>query len=169
MAQAGLGIAAAAVGLWFLLREVKSIQLPDFSLFDVGGAGAIVGYSGEEVDRQLLERTEALQEYEAQRLSDAQRIEQERAARLLAEAEARATINGPGGMALGGTMLGTVYGTIPSGITGAWRAEAPAGADRCSVMFASGMASNAQRFYTGKYCREAQAAGFISPFSGEAI
>jgi len=156
-APAGLGIAAAAVGLWFLLREVKSIELPDVSLFDIGGAG--------QIDTLLAERTADLQLYEAERAGDAARIEQERAARLLAEA-ASATATG---MALGGEYMGSVYGTIPSGITGAWRAEAPAGADRCSVMFASGSASNAQRFYTGKYCREAQAAGFISPFDGGAI
>jgi len=144
-----------------LLREVKSIELP--ALFDIGGAGIHIQTEG--IDTLLAERTEDLQLYEAERASDAARIEQERAARLLAEAASLPTT----GMALGGVHMGSVYGTIPSGITGAWRAEAPAGADRCSVMFATGSASNALRFYTGKYCREAQALGFISPFSGEAI
>jgi len=144
MAQAGLGIAAAAVGLWFLLREIKSIELPP--LFDIGGAGIHIQTKG--IDALLEERTEDLQVYEAERASDAARIEQTRAAT---------------GLAAGN------YGTIPSGITGSWHARAPAGADRCYIITATGAASNTTRFYTGKYCREAQAAGFISPFSGEAI
>lgn len=143
MAQAGLGIAAAAVGLWLLLKEVKSIELPDIDLNPFDNTAEL-----------LQERTEALQTYEAERQSDAQRIEQERARTLLAA------------QALGGF---TNYGTIPSGITGTWKAEAPAGADRCSALYATGSSSAATHFYTGKYCREAQAAGFISPYSGEAI
>ena len=147
MAQAGLGIAAAAVGLWFLLREIKSISLPDVSLFDIGSGGPIT-IQTKGIDTLLTERTEDLQAYEAERLSDAARIEQTRAEAGLKQGN---------------------YGTIPSGITGSWHARAPAGADRCYIITATGAASNTTRFYTGKYCREAQAAGFISPFSGEAL
>jgi len=149
-APAGLGIAAAAVGLWFLLREIKSIELPALpALFEIGSGGPIT-IQTEGIDTLLQERTEALQIYETERTADAIEIEHRRARELLRQPD-------------------TNYGTIASGITGAWKAEAPAGADRCSVMFATAAASNAQRFYTGKYCREAQTAGFISPFSGEAI
>jgi len=148
MAQAGLGIAAAAVGLWLLLREVKSIKLPDFnpSLLNIGGAGIHIQTKG--IDTLLEERTEDLQVYEAERTAALASTEQTRAQ--------------------AGLIAGN-YGTIPSGITGSWHARAPAGADRCYIITATGAASNTTRFYTGKYCREAQAAGFISPFSGEAI
>jgi len=146
-APAGLGIAAAAVGLWFLLREIKSIELPALpSLIDIGGAGIHIQTEG--IDTLLTERTEDLQIYEAERTTAATAIEQTRAQ--------------------AGLIAGN-YGTIPSGITGSWHNRPPAGADRCYIITATGAASNTTRFYTGKYCREAQAAGFISPFSGEAI
>jgi len=149
-APAGLGIAAAAVGLWFLLREIKTIELPGSSLFDIGSGGPIT-IQTKGIDELLTERTEDLQAYEAERLSDAQRIEQQRAQALLQT------------QAAGGF---TNYGTIPSGITGMWEAQPPAGADRCSALFATGSSSAAHHFYTGKYCREAQQAGFIEPWSG---
>jgi len=148
-APAGLGIAAAAVGLWFLLREVKSIKLPDFSpsLFEIGSGGPIT-IQTKGIDTLLEERTEDLQLYEAERTGALASTEQTRAQ--------------------AGLIAGN-YGTIPSGITGSWHPRAPAGADRCYIITATGAASNTTRFYTGKYCREAQTAGFISPFSGEAI
>jgi len=147
MAQTGLGIAAAAVGLWVLLREVKSIEVPTVAEA-LGLDDFLEGMQITGTGELLQERTEALQTYEAERLSDAQRIEQERARALLV-----------------GTPFSN-YGTIPSGITGRWQAEPPAGADRCSALYATGSSSAATHYYTGKYCREAQAAGFISPFSG---
>jgi len=138
-APAGLGIAAAAVGLWFLLREVKSIELPalpDFSLFPSDSPGR---------KAELLKRTEDLQIYEAERVTDATRLETERAKV--------------------GLIAGN-YGTIPSGITGSWHAAPPPGADECYIITASPYASNTTRFFTGKFCREAQAAGFIDPWTG---
>jgi len=151
MALADFALPAALIGGFFLIRELKdfdpSFGLGDF-LSDIGGAGAIVGYSGAEVDEQLQERTEALQEYEETRVSDYQRIEAERAVE-----------------SLGAGTYGTVAGSAGA-FTGTWARIPGKPGNSCSVLYGSAYGSGTTRFFTGGYCREAEAQGLIDPFTG---
>jgi len=139
MANVGsdITIPAIIIGAFLLLREIKdTIQIiPPITI------EPLVGYSGEEVDEMLLERTEDLQAYEAERLSDAQRIEAHRA--------------------VGGTIAGN-YGTVigsQGGFTGVWTSSADP--NKCHVIYATPYSSNTSRFFTGAYCRAAKSQGLI--------
>jgi len=130
-------IPAIIIGAFLLLREAKSIIpiIPDITI------DPLVGYSGEEVDEMLLERTEDLQAYEASRIEDMQRLEAERAV------TATATGN-----------YGTVMGN-EGGWTGAWHGSADP--NKCYMIHATPYASNAMKFFHGQYCRDAREQGLI--------
>jgi len=151
MALADFALPAAIIGGFFLIRELKdfdpSFGLGDF-LSDIGGAGPVVGYSGEEVDIKLQERTEALQEYELERVVDYQRIEADRAV-----------------VSLGAGTYGTVAGSAGA-FTGTWARIPGKPGNSCSVLYSSPYGSGTTRFFTGGYCREAEAQGLIDPFTG---
>jgi len=129
----------AIIGIWALLREVKSIKLPTFPEWPDWDDFQIKG-----TQDLLDERTEDLQHYEAERVSDAQRIESERATELLA--------------------TGGDYGTVSAAgqtWTGQWFNTPNKAGDSCHIIFASPYSSNANRFFTGAICRQARAQGLI--------
>jgi hypothetical protein len=148
MALADFALPAAIIGGFFLIRELKDFD-PSFGFGDfLGGAGPIIGYSGEEVDVKLQERTEALQEYEQERVADYQRIEATRAVESLAAGS-----------------YGTVAGSAGA-YTGTWARVPGKPGNSCSVLYGSAYGSGTTRFFTGGYCREAEAQGLIDPFTG---
>ena len=138
MAKSTIGswaLPVAILGIWALLREVKSIQLPSFPDFP--------GLQYKGTQEALEQQSEALQTYESERVADAVRIEAERASTQLAIGN-YGIVDGPQG-AYTGTWYNTPY---KSG-------------DSCHVMSATSKASNATRYFTGQYCRNARAAGLI--------
>jgi len=152
MALADFALPAAIIGGFFLIRELKDFD-PSFGLGDwltdvVPTIGPVVGYSGEEVDEMLQERTEALQEYELERVVDYQRIEATRAVE-----------------SLGAGTYGTVAGSAGA-FTGTWARIPGKPGNSCSVLYSSPYSSGTTRFFTGGYCREAEAQGLIDPFTG---
>jgi len=117
----GIGLGLALLGGALLLSQLPRLQV-------LGTKDA------------LKKRTEDLQEYEQERITDAGRIEAERAQEGLAE----------------GT-YGTIGGSVGA-YTGTWTGIE---GDRCSVMYATPQASTATRFFEGAYCRSAREMGFI--------
>lgn len=129
------GFAVAIVGVWALLREIKSIdfpEFPDWGDFQIKGT-----------EDALEERTEQLQHYEQERISDAQRIEAERASRQLAVGN-----------------YGTVDGSLGA-FTGTWYTTEGKAGDSCHVVRATPYSSNSWKMFTGTYCRDARAQGLI--------
>jgi hypothetical protein len=128
---------AAIVGAIFLLKEVKDIKLPYPSIPDI-----IIQPKG--MDDALTERTEALQEYEAERVADASRIEAERASTQLAVGN-----------------YGTVDGSLGA-FTGTWFVTQGKAGDSCHVVRAGSSSSAGWKMFTGGYCRQARAQGLIA-------
>ena len=128
----------AIVGIWALLREVRDIDLNPFDdidfNFDIRGT-----------EEALEERTEALQEYEMERYEDASRIEAERASTQLAVGN-----------------YGTVDGSLGA-FTGTWEVTEGKAGDSCHVIQAGPSSSAGWKMFTGSYCRNARAAGFLPP------
>jgi len=134
------GFAVAILGAWALLREIKDIKLPAFPDWPEWPDIQIKG-----TQDLLDERTEDLQAYEAERISDAQRIEATRASRQLAVGN-----------------YGTVDGSLGA-FTGTWfETEGKAG-DSCHVVRSSALGSNTWKMFTGTYCRDARAQGLLPP------
>jgi len=124
---------ALLAGVW-LLKEVKSFELPTFTLPKF-----------KTVEEAVAERTEALQTYEAERATDALRIESERAATELAQPDSS-------------------YGTVSAlgqAYTGMWFNTPGKAGDSCHVLFATSRGSNVNRFFTGPHCRQARMQGLI--------
>jgi len=117
----GIGLGLALIGGALLLSQLPKLQ--------------IIG-----TNEALKERTEDLQAYEQDRITDAARIEAERAQE---------------GLAAGS--YGTIGGSVGA-YTGTWTGIE---GDRCSVMYATPQSSTATRFFEGGYCRSAREAGFI--------
>jgi len=121
---------ALLAGVW-LLKEVKSFELPTFQF--------------PSIEEAVQERTEALQTYEAERTTDAMRIESERAAVAL-------------------DLPTTNYGTVSAlgtAYTGLWSVTPGKAGDSCHVLYASSRGSNATRYFTGPHCRQARMQGLI--------
>jgi len=150
MAVSDWALPAALVAGYLIFREARGAgkDIIDFlgdGFFDINIPDIIIQPKG--VNELLQERTEALQEFELERVVAYQDIEQKRAAEAIA--------SGAGN-----------YGTIPSGLTGTWSREHGKAGNSCSLLLGTGYASNTTKYYTGKYCREAEALGLIDPFSG---
>ena len=121
---------ALLAGVW-LIKEVKDIKIPTFQF--------------PTVEEAVRERTEALQTYEAERTTDALRIESERAATALAEPTSS-------------------YGTVSAlgqAYTGTWFNTPGKAGDSCHVLYAHSRGSNATRYFTGPHCRQARMQGLI--------
>jgi len=134
MAEKGIGSFALPIallaGVW-LLKEVKSFELPTFPF--------------PSIEKAVQERTEALQTYEAERSTDAMRIESERAATDLA-------------------LPTSSYGTVSAlgqAYTGRWFTTPGKAGDSCHVLFATSRGSNTTRYFTGPHCRAARMQGLI--------
>ena len=117
----GLGLGLALIGGALLLSQLPRLQI-------LGTQDA------------LTKQSEDLQNYEQDRITDAARIEAERAQEGLAEGS-----------------YGTVGGSIGAW-TGTWTGIE---GDRCSVMYATPQSSTATRFFEGGYCRSAREMGLI--------
>jgi len=134
------GFAIGIIGAWALLRELKTIDFPDFPEWPDFSEWQIKG-----TQDALEEQSEQLQTYEAERISDAQRIEATRASRQLAVGN-----------------YGTVDGSLGA-FTGTWfETEGKAG-DSCHVVRATPHSSASWKMFTGTYCRDARAQGLLPP------
>jgi len=136
MALSDWALPAVVGGLFLLIREVKSIELPSF---DIDLSNLQIKGTRE----ALIERTESLQEYEAERYTAAEDIESKRAVKQL--------------------IVGN-YGTVvgPAGAyTGTWQKTIGKAGDSCHVIRAGPASSAGWKMFTGAYCRQARAQGFI--------
>ena len=136
---AGLwALPAAIIAGWVLLREIKTIKLPEFPEFPDWPDWQVKG-----TQDALDEQSEALQEYEQQRVADYQRIEATRASTQLAEGN-----------------YGTVDGAAGA-FTGTWQTTEGKAGDSCHVIQAGPYSSAGWKMFTGQYCRDARAQGLI--------
>jgi len=129
------GWALGLVAVWAILREAKSFEFPSWPEFPT------IQFKG--TNEALVEQSEALQTYEAERVVAATNIEAQRASTQLAAGN-YGTVDGPQGA-----------------FTGTWYNTPTATDDSCHVLGATSASSNATRYFTGKYCRNARAAGLI--------
>jgi len=132
------GWAIGLIAVWAILREAKDIwggfEWPGFDFGPIQFEGT----------QDLLdEQSEALQTYEAERVADAVRIEAERASTQLAVGN-YGIVDGPQGA-----------------YTGTWFNTPNKAGDSCHVLGATSASSNATRYFTGQYCRNARAQGLI--------
>jgi len=128
----------AIIGIWALLREVKTIKMPTFPDFPEWPKFQITG-TQDALDKQ----SEQLQVYEQQRIADASRIEAERASIQLKVGN-----------------YGTVDGS-QGAWTGSWYNTEGKGGDSCHVVSAGAQSSAGWRMFTGQYCRDARSQGLI--------
>jgi len=129
------GWALGLVAVWAILREAKSFEFPSWPEFPT------IQFKG--TQDLLDEQSQQLQTYEAERVADAARIEAERASTQLAVGN-YGIVDGPQGA-----------------YTGTWYNTPNKAGDSCHVMSATSRASNATRYFTGQYCRNARAQGLI--------
>jgi len=141
MAKSTVGLWAlpvAIIGIWAILREAKSFKLPSFPEWP---EFPTIQFKG--TQDLLDEQSQQLQTYESERVADASRIEAERASTQLAIGN-YGIVDGPQGA-----------------YSGSWYNTPNKAGDSCHVMSATSRASNATRYFTGAYCRNARAAGLI--------
>jgi len=128
----------AIIGIWAILREAKTFKLPSFPEWP---EFPTIQFKG--TQDLLDEQSQQLQLYETQRISDASRIEAERASIQLKVGN-----------------YGTVDGS-QGAYTGSWYNTEGKGGDSCHVVSAGAKSSAGWRMFTGQYCRDARAAGLI--------
>ena len=143
------GVALLVVGgVWYAQKQVeKSVAyIEDLPREILGGAGQAgtdildrVAESGEYYGKQTSEAKRVA--YETEKTTTAQVIEAERAD-------------------AGFSNYGTVNGSLGP-YTGKWFKTLGKPGDSCHLLYANSSSSNATKFFTGSYCRQARAQGLI--------
>ena len=143
------GLALLVVGgVWWAQKQVEKTvdyieDIPREILGGVEGAGTDildrVAESGAYYGKKAAEAK--LADYQAEKITTAQVIEAERAG-------------------AGFDNYGTVDGSLGP-YTGRWFKTPGKAGDSCHVLFANSSSSNATKYFTGGYCRQAKAQGLL--------